>query len=586
MLADGERIGPYTLLKRIGQGAFGEVWLAKRSGELATIHVALKFPITNISLDEIKKEATLWATAGGHSNVLPIIDADIYGGHVVIASEYAPDGSLKEWLDRHGKAAPPLEAALQMTLGILNGLEHLHAKRIIHRDLKPENILLQGNTPRLADFGLSRLIMSDNERSISGTPAYMAPEAFVGKRNERTDLWAVGVILYRLVSGRLPFKAKDGLSLPDLILNHPPAPLDPVLPDGVRALIASSLSKNPKRRPASAAQMRAQLQEVIKHLNDSGGAELDKPSWLTWVVAAGVVIALIAAAVLIFRRPEVQKLSTYEYKTVQIDGAGKVIDRPLGQASYFAEDLGGGVMLEMVRVPGDRFQMGSPPGTAPNPTEYPTHDVTIPDFYIGKFEVTQSQWRAIAGIPNGLTPDPSSFKGDDLPVEQVSWDHARTFCALLSRKTGRNYRLPSEAEWEYACRARTSTPFPFGETITPELVNYDATKPYNNVLPHNTRGRTTVVGSLGVANKFGLYDMLGNVEEWCQDSWHGSYHGKPPLNGGSWTDGGDETRVFRGGSWNRSAFYCRSAHRTSYPPNYQDNSIGFRVVVEAKGSLQ
>src|SRR5207244_4203738 len=134
--------------------------------------------------------------------------------------------------------------------------------------------------------------------------------------------------------------------------------------------------------------------------------------------------------------------------------------------------------------------------------------------------------------------DPSKFKGDDSPVDGVSWEDAEEFCARLSHRTGRTYRLPSEAEWEYACRAGTTTPFHFGMTIMPDMVNYDGTKPYGKGPKGAYRQHTMPVGNYGPANAFGLYDMHGNVAEWTQDAWHDSYAGAP-ANGSAWEQGSD-----------------------------------------------
>ena len=190
-----------------------------------------------------------------------------------------------------------------------------------------------------------------------------------------------------------------------------------------------------------------------------------------------------------------------------------------------------------------------------------------------------------------IDPDPSYFKGDDRPVEQVSWFEAVEFCDRLSHHTGRTYRLPSEAEWEYACRAGTTSPFHFGETITTDLANYRGTDEpsfdwsgsYGRGPKGIYREETTPVGSFGIANAFGLYDMHGNVWEWCQDHWHDNYEGAP-TDGSAWVDAVAEkgaSRVLRGGSWYSYPAFCRSAVHPFNDPGYRFNSYGFRVVCSA-----
>lgn len=210
MFHEGQQIGPYKLSRRLGRGGFGEVWLGERHGKFATTQVAVKLPLDEqIDHSAIEHEAQLWAKASGHPNVLPIIEADEYDGQIVIVSEYAPDGSLEDWLKTHGKMS--VEKAVETTIQILDGLEFLHSRSIIHRDLKPANILLQGKTPRLADFGISRAMkttVASQSQNISGTFAYMSPEALDGKRSVQTDIWSVGVNLYQFLTGTLPFPQK------------------------------------------------------------------------------------------------------------------------------------------------------------------------------------------------------------------------------------------------------------------------------------------------------------------------------------------------------------------------------------------
>jgi len=266
-----------------------------------------------------------------------------------------------------------------------------------------------------------------------------------------------------------------------------------------------------------------------------------------------------------------------------------IVKRQQRQAQYFSEDLGNGITLEMVAIPGGTFEMGSSE-TEEGHTyhESPLHWVTIKPFFMGKYPVTQAQWHAVATltqINSEIDPDPSDFKGSDRPVNRVSWYDAVEFCARLSKHTGREYRLPSEAEWEYACRAGTTTPFHFGETITTDFANYDGTdnKMFNSKGSYGkgpkgiNRGETTPVGNFKVANGFGLYDMHGNVWDWCADHWHDTYRGAP-ADGSAWLDNRDNLyRLLRGSSWYNNPVRC--AYRIKGDVgSRRSNLVGFRVV--------
>jgi formylglycine-generating enzyme required for sulfatase activity len=251
-----------------------------------------------------------------------------------------------------------------------------------------------------------------------------------------------------------------------------------------------------------------------------------------------------------------------------------------GTAETFTEDLGNGVKLEMVEIPKGEFMMGSPSSEQDrSPDEGPQHRVQVPGFYMGKYEVTQAQYQALMG------KNPSHFTGDGrLPVEQVSWLDAMDFCQKLSQKTGRTYRLPSEAEWEYACRAGTTTPFAFGETISPAIVNYNGTYPYGNAAKGEYREKTTPVGSFP-ANAFGLHDMHGNLWEWCLDEWVDNYNNAPANGsprGNIKSRATDKQRLLRGGSWHYGGAYgCRSANRDHDDASNRYYYIGFRLLAIA-----
>ncbi|NER99625.1 MAG: formylglycine-generating enzyme family protein [Symploca sp. SIO1B1] len=302
-------------------------------------------------------------------------------------------------------------------------------------------------------------------------------------------------------------------------------------------------------------------------------------------------------------------LPCFPFELVTVDAQGKETSRYTQQAQFFPEDLGNGVILEMVKIPSGTFLMGSPAMEEGNTGyESPQHQVTVKSFFMGKYPITQAQWQVVAALPKISTKlelHPSHFEGANRPVEKVSWYDAVEFCNRLSRKTGRQYRLPSEAEWEYACRAGTTTPFHFGETITTDLANYQGTDLSVDRTDWDTeeidwdidetlykgsygqgslgiyRQETTPVGSFGVANDFGLYDMHGNVSEWCADHWHSDYRGAP-QDGSAWKSNKYYSRLLRGGSWCSFPASCRSGFRSNDDPgSLRVFSIGFRVLCEA-----
>jgi eukaryotic-like serine/threonine-protein kinase len=213
--------------------------------------------------------------------------------------------------------------------------------------------------------------------------------------------------------------------------------------------------------------------------------------------------------------------------------------------------------------------MGSPASEAGrSDTEGPQHRVSVPSFYMGRFEVTQAQWQAVMGN------NPSSFKGENRPVERVSWNDAQEFCKKLSQRTGRTYRLPSEAEWEYACRAGTRTAYYFGDDAG-KLGEYAW-------FAENSGSQTHSVGSF-IANGFGLHDMHGNLWEWCQDPYYNHYRGAPTD--GSVREGNSPDRLLRGGSWYLLfAHFCRSANRDRWNPGLRSDIFGLRLVVSPQHS--
>ena len=285
--------------------------------------------------------------------------------------------------------------------------------------------------------------------------------------------------------------------------------------------------------------------------------------------------------------------SIFEFEVITVDTKGQLFQKERLTNQHYLEPLKDEIMLDMVSIPPGQFLMGSPETEEGyHSSQGPQHRVSITNFWMSRYPITQAQWEVVASLPKiaeSLNPECSNFRDSALPVEQVSWYEAREFCARLSQLTDKKYELPSEAEWEYACRGKTQTPFHFGETITTDLANYSGvdweyqakicSKGSSSAGPLGSdRRETTPVNHFSIGNAFGLSDLHGNIREWCADPWHRNYT-NAPTDGRIWQSNGDDSkRVIRGGSWNVGPQKCRSARRDRFDPNASLYDIGFRVV--------
>ncbi|WP_044171284.1 bifunctional serine/threonine-protein kinase/formylglycine-generating enzyme family protein [Kamptonema formosum] len=480
-----------------------------------------------------------------HPNIVGVRDLFEERGTAYLVMELIAGKTLRQELDAQPGKKLPARRVEEIMGQLVAALQAVHDAGVYHLDIKPENILLAPDSrPVLVDFGAAKQESggkSTKSSTRSFSEAYAPPELIGGKPvGAESDIFELGMVLYEMLTGTRPEPAFSRVLMGD---NWKAAGLG----EPWQTLVAAALVLQKEKRPSS----------VRKWWEQAGKGKVRGLS-----------------------------LSSFAFDTVTVDARGRETNRSRRQAEFFPQDLGGGVILEMVSIPGGTFMMGSPNSEEGRyDSESPQHGVTVQPFFMGKYAVTQAQWKAVAALPKvnrDLNSDPSQFKGANRPVECVSWEDAMEFCARLSKKTGRDYRLPSEAEWEYACRAGTTTPFHFGETITTDLANYDGNYTYASGPKGKYRQETTNVGSFP-PNAFGLYDMHGNVWEWCADYWHENYAGAP-VNGSVWNSGENEDRRYRlrrGGSWYHNPRYCRAAYRVRVGPEFRNGVIGFRAVVSA-----
>ena len=499
-----------------------------------------------------------------HSQIPRLISYFEQGTRLYLVQEFIKGQTL---LEEVRQGAFNEGQILQVLNDLLPVLKFIHESNVIHRDIKPDNIIRRQTDGKLVliDFGGAKQVTQTSlAKAGTGifTPGYAPTEQMAGRPCHGSDLYSLGATCVRLLTGCLPVSDVSGEFDDRLYDAHEARWLwrEYLQKKGVNVssklgeVLDKLLAHLPKDRYQSA-------EEVLQVLNSPSSSSAPKRNI-----------------------PQLQikqksNLRGFQFEVVTVDSTERKIKTERRQAEFFVEDLGNGVILEMVSIPSGNFMMGSPKNEG-NADEKPQHPVGISPFYMGKYPITQAQWKVVAALPKikiDLNPDPSNFKGVNRPVEKVNWHEAQEFCQRLSKKTGKTYRLPSEAEWEYACRAGTTTPFHFGETITVDLANYDGIYTYASAPKVTYRQQTTDVGSFP-PNAFGLYDMHGNVWEWCADPWHDNYNGAP-SDGRVWESGGnDRYRLLRGGSWSRNLWYCRSALRYRNESGSRFRYYGFRVV--------
>jgi formylglycine-generating enzyme required for sulfatase activity/tRNA A-37 threonylcarbamoyl transferase component Bud32 len=590
--------GKYQIDHALGQGGFGITYqardvyldrlvaikefypreLVRRDQNSGQISIpALEAATYNRWLQRFEREGRILAQLN-HSGVVKVYSLFKERATAYLVMELLVGQTLQEELHNCAEGRLPPGQVATITAAIVSALDTVHREGIYHLDLKPENVMLtQDGRIVLIDFGSARQDLSGNHPQKTSTraltPKYAPLELISGEAvGPESDLYELGMIVYELLTGECP---------PPVLSRLNQECWEPINIDkSWQEVLTNALRLKRFDRPAS----------VMKWWQTYTPTDISTGTWVNDLNQRSEQNHLEAEEQITQKeKPHlhmIQSAKPLQKQHVNVEIAeilsdvrsGQpeiIIQRTHRQIEQLLENLGGEIVLEMLQIPAGTFIMGSPNDELEHwNDEEPQHQVTITSFLMGRLAVTQLQWQAV------MSNNPAHFKGENHPIDNISWQDAQEFCKRLSQKTNRPYRLPSEAEWEYACRAGTTTPFHFGQTLTVDLANYSDSEVDHSVahsLKAQNPQQTMSVGSFP-ANRFGLQDMHGNVWEWCEDTWHSSYVGAP-TDGSAWKHGGDpDTRLLRGGSWADVSKLCRSASRFRMRSGSRGSSFGLRVV--------
>ncbi len=647
------QLGRYRLLSKLGAGGMGTVYLAE-DGQLGR-RVALKVPhFTDedgpLVLERFVREARA-AAAIDHPNLCPVFDAGQVEGVHYLTMPFIEGTPLSRLLGRPWEP----ERALALVRILALAVQVMHDRKIIHRDLKPSNVMIRTTgEPVVMDFGLARALADQTRRltqtgAAVGTPAYMAPEQILGESRAlgpATDVYALGVLLYELLAGGLPYTGPSAAIYGQILhaAPEPPSKRRPGLDERLDALCLKALAKEPAQRYRSMVEFAGAMEPLLlpatglaqagmtvektlaQGTHDLSWSKLPPPpasvppfggldptapalpstaSRRPVFLAAGSALLAILVLIVWFlvRRGDDDK------------GTQPTPNDP-DKDKNLVLDLGDGVKLELILVPAGKFLRGSPDGDKDAADdEKPLRQITIgKPFYLGKYEVTVAQFRAFVkntGYKTDAEKDDdggggfnpatgkwekgkeytwknSGFQQTDAhPVVNVSWNDAVAFGKWLSTKSGRDIRLPTEAEWEYSCRAGTMTRFHSGDDVKglQAVANLaDASfkkhRPAAWALDWDDGFPFTAPVGQFQANAFGLHDMHGNVWEWCADWYQSAYYKVSPERDPPGPPAGGD-RVFRGGAFSTGSANSRAAFRNGTVPAHRLVDLGFRVACGA-----
>ena len=624
--------GKYEIQRVLGQGGFGVTYLALQQGLNRTVAIK-EFFMENFCVRNADTHHVTVATEGSrefveryrnkflkearniakleHPNIVSIIDVFEENSTAYYVMKYAQNGSLEDKVKREGHLSEA--EATRYILKIANALRFVHQHKMTHLDVKPANILLSDNDePWLIDFGLSKQYDTETGEQTSSTPLGYSPgyapiEQYMtggaGTFSPESDIYSLGATFYKLLTGNTPpdasTVANEGLpiqALKDKGVSQQTIyaifqAMEPLRKDRLHDMdsFISLLEEGPVQGPSEQPAIQPPSQPYTVQTIISGEAapaagvqdmgKIDQKQQLVHkaekkrirnllIVIATMVVCVAIAALVNKCRGNTKGGAQLKIDSLKIDSLAidsTEIDSVAMEAQWTNDtktfDVNG-VSFTMIHVEGGTFTMGATSEmTEPFPNEKPTHQVTLSSYYIGETEVTQALWKAVMGS------NPSYCIGDDLPVEQVSWDDCQTFISQLNSLTGKRFRLPTEAEWEFAARGGNQS----------RHTQYSGSNSLDDVAWYEgNSGDKTHPVKTKQPNELGIYDMTGNVWEWCQD-WYAYYSSDAqtdPTGAGS-----GDGRVLRGSSSWGTQWDCRSSNRSGFAPGLSSNGDGLRLVL-------
>jgi eukaryotic-like serine/threonine-protein kinase len=603
-------VGVYRIIELIGEGGMGRVYRAHhtRLSRDVALKVIRKEKLTHPQTIRRFRQEIQAVAQLSHPNVVLAFDADEANGNHYLAMEYVDGVDLTKLVRDRGPL--PIPIACDYIRQASLGLHHAYERGLVHRDIKPSNMIVsKSGQVKILDLGLAML----NENSASedsnrvtqegyviGTPDFLAPEQARNplQVDTRADIYALGATLYFLVTGRVPY---EGSNSTEKLLRHvtdpPPQLLSifPTAPPQLDRVIQWLMAKDPQSRPQTPLQAASTLASFCT--GEPTSSEADLPQ--TNTKQGQTIVGHESNAN--FRLPKIESLaharerdqnrrSQYSWMVLMVAIVALsvftflLVQFRLRGDRFVSNEYTNAFGIRFALIPPGKFMMGSPE-TEPDRTreEGPQHEVSITEaFYMSITEVTNQQYIDLIGSSPAWTASRVRQSGD-LPTESVTWLEAKEFCRKLnerdrSRRNGWLYRLPTEAEWEYACRSGTTTAYSFGEQLSEESGESIGIK---SIVDDGNTKRIQYPNKVGCskANTFGLYDVHGNVSEWCQDYFQRSYPSEAQMNPQGPNAG--DIRVIRGGSYISDASQCRSATRRGVAPEVRDRTIGFRIVLAA-----